>query len=178
MRRRPLLTIVGVVALLVVALVGVRILTSPEVERYEIAGDASIAGFPADGNTVQAIERFGPPSRRQDYGRGHCDFQWRSLGITITFVIEPVQQDPCGPDAWHDSTTVIDPRWTTDDGLRVGDVQARMRELYPEAFIDAQGIAILLTRESAAGLELPSLTARVRNRRVASLTVYGPRRAY
>ena len=175
--RRPLLIVVGVVALLVVALIGARIVTRPEVERYELVGDESIAGFPADGNTVQAIERFGPPSRRQDYGRGHCDFQWRSLGITITFVIEPVQQDPCGPDAWHDSTTVIDPRWSTDEGLRIGDPQTRLRELYPQASNDGQGVATLLTRQTA-GLELPSLTARVRNGRVASLTLYGPRRAF
>lgn len=179
MRRRPLLIALGLVGLVVLALLSVRILTRPDTsagERFEIVGDESIGGFPTDGSTGQALDHFGPPSRRQHFGRG-CDVQWRDRGMRTFFAFEGRQDEPCGRGGWHSSTTVRDPRWTTDRGLKVGDTEARARELYPDLNVSSDGIATLLSRE-VNGLLLPSLTAQLKNGRVASLTVRGPPRAF
>lgn len=177
MRRRPLLLVLGIVAAVVAALVSIRILTRPHVESYEIVGHERIAGFATDGRMEQALERFGAPTRREDFGRGHCAVEWGDRGLKMTFVLEGLQQGACAPGAWHASTVVTDPRWTTDRGLKVGDPEARARELYPDLAVDGEGVATLVSRE-VEGLLLPGLVAQIERGRVASFTVHGPPRAF
>jgi len=178
-RKRNLRILGGALALVLVGIVAIRIvaaLTSDDpIERsYLIVRDESIGGFPRDGTTQAAIELLGVPTARLP-SPNRCTLEWPARGIKMD-VSFPGAANPCGPTGNHISTTVTDKRWTTDNGLKVGDPAARIQELYPEAGSpDSDGIVQLFTRE-AFGLPLPSLTARVAKGRVVELTLYGPHR--
>lgn len=166
---------VWIVALAAVALAVPAASAAP---TFVIVRDVSIGGFPRDGTVKRAIAVFGTPaSREPQFAR--CTLTWPRFGVMMnTFHTPPrvpdPSTDPCGPNGRHVRTTVTDRRWRTSAGLKIGDTLGRMRGLYPRARKDAPGRWRLTTR-MFAGLPFPGLEARIRNGRVVSLTVYGPR---
>lgn len=176
-RKRNLRILVAALALVVVGIVAIRVVaavTSDEqIERsFLIVRDESIGGFPRDGTIGLVGETLGQPAAKIPRFDG-CTLRWPDRGI----VMEAIFTNPgnkCQAKARHVSTTVTDPRWETDAGLKIGDPEARLRELYPDAPPpDSDGIVELFTRD-VAGLPLPSLTAKVARGRVVALTLHGP----
>jgi hypothetical protein len=141
---------------------------------YVITGDTNVGGFPRDGTGRQAIDVFGPPTTKELIGFDTCVQAWRSHGVVMRTHYTLGGQDPCGPLARHTSTTVTDRRWRTSKGLQIGEPLRELRRLYPKARKDAPGKWRLTTR-AFAGIPYPGLEATVKNGRVISLTVYGPR---
>lgn len=144
-------------------------------EGFTIDGDEAIGGVARDATVREIVQAFGnPTSRRGQYET--CTLEWPSRGMTMESYYPLGEKDPCGPEARHLSTIVADERWTTSEGLAVGDAVERLRELYPEAS-DLGGGRWALTVRPVAGVDLPTLEARVENGRVVSFTVHGPRTA-
>lgn len=181
-RKRNLRILGAAVALVVVGVIAIRVvaaLTSDEpIERsFTIVRDESIGGFPRDGTIGEAVELLGLPTARLPEGFNQCRLEWPARGITMTTVF-PGAANPCGPEGNHLSTTVTDRRWQTDAGLKVGDPQTRIYELYPDAGQpSSDGVVEIFTRDFS-GLPLPSLTANVVKGRVTALTLYGPHRGF
>jgi len=143
---------------------------------YLIVRDVKIGGFPRDGVVAKAIEVFGEPTDRQNAG-DTCLLRWPSHGIVMnTYYLNQGNEgpDPCGPQGRHTSTTVTDRRWRTSAGLKIGDSLGRLRGLYRKAKKDGPSQWRLTTR-SFVGLPFPGLEARLKNGRVVSFTVFGPR---
>lgn len=138
-----------------------------------IVDDVSVDGFPRDGTVRQAIEAFGQPSANESR-YDQCLLTWRSLGVAMETYYTNAALDPCGPEGRHRSTTVKDPRWRTSDGLAIGDTLRKLRELYPEAEEDEPGKWWLTTR-LFVGIQFPGLEASIKDGRVVSFKVYGPR---
>lgn len=143
---------------------------------FVIVGDASIGGFPRDGKVQRAIAVFGQPTVRKLEGFDRCHLEWPALGISMETFYTGGTTDPCGPEGRHASTTVTDRRWRTSLGLKMSDSLKRLRQLYPRAQRDQPGVWWLKTR-SFAGFPFAGLEARIKNGRVVSFTVYGPRSA-
>jgi hypothetical protein len=141
---------------------------------YVITGDISVGGFPRDGTGRQAVQVFGAPTTKEPVGFDTCVLAWRAHGVVMRTYLTLGEQDPCGPLARHTSTTVTDRRWRTSKGLQIGEPLRELRRLYPQARKDAPGKWRLTTRPFA-GIPYPGLEATVKNGRVISLTVYGPR---
>lgn len=181
-RARNLRILGGALALVVVGIVAIRVVAAvtsddPIERSFLIVRDESIGGFPRDGTIGDAVELLGLPTARIPGGVNQCQLTWPSRGITMDTVF-PGAANPCGPEGNHLSTTVTDPRWETDAGLKVGDPQARIYELYPDAGKpSSDGIVEIFTRDFS-GLPLPSLTATVVKGRVTALTLYGPHRGF
>lgn len=144
---------------------------------FTITRDVSIGGFKRDGFVRQAVSLFGNPASRTEEGYDRCKLTWPGRGITMISFYPQGDLDPCGASARHVSTTVTDRRWKTSVGLRIGDPVRRMRTLYKRALRDS-GTSWILIARSFGGTTVPGLAADVRNGRVVSLTVYGPRLAF
>lgn len=181
-RSRNVRILGGAIALVVLGVVAIRVVAAvtsedPVERSFTIVRDESIGGFPRDGTIGDAVELLGVPSVRLPEGYNQCKLNWPSRGITMDTVF-PGAANPCSAQGNHLSTTVTDKRWTTDAGLKIGDAQARIREVYPEAGKpSSDGIVEIFTRDFS-GLPLPSLTATVAKGRVTALTLYGPHRGF
>lgn len=162
-----MLSAVAFVALALVA-------TASAKTDYLIAGDVSVGGFARDGTLQEAIQVFGRPTTSELVGFDTCTLTWRAHGVVMRTYYTLGEQDPCGPLARHTSTTVTDRRWRTSKGLQIGEPLRELRKLYPKARKDAPGKWRLTTR-AFVGIPYPGLEATVKNARVVSLTVYGPR---
>lgn len=141
---------------------------------YVIVGDVSVGGFARDGTVQDAIRVFGAPATRENQAYDKCTVSWPSQGVVMETYYTNAASDPCGAKGRHVKTTVTDRRWRTDKGLRIGDSLRKLRQLYPKARKDAPGRWRVTTR-SFAGLPYPGLEAQIKNGRVTSFTVYGPR---
>lgn len=146
-------------------------------QSFLIVRDVSIGGFPRDATVERAEAVFGEPSGWRDRIYDRCTLLWQGLGLTMETYYSQGALDPCGPAARHVRTTATDRRWRTSKGLRVGDPAAKLRRLYPKAAHQGKGDWWLILRPFA-GIELPGLSARVRNGRVVSFTLHGPRVAF
>lgn len=144
---------------------------------YVIVRDVTVGGFPRAGTVRQAIEVFGAPTTQEKGAFDKCTLSWRSHGVVMETYYTNAISDPCGPDGRHSKTTVTDRRWRTSTGLKIGDQLGKLRQLYPKAQKDAPGTWRLTTRP-LAGLPFPGLEARLKNGRVISFTVYGPRSGF
>jgi hypothetical protein len=146
-------------------------------QSFLIVRDVSIGGFPRGGLVGQAVDIFGPPSGTTNAVYDRCTVVWRHLGLTMETYYSQGAVSPCSDTGRHVSTTVTDRRWRTSQGLRIGDSASKLRRLYPKASNQGKGEWWMIVRPFA-GVELPGLSARVRNRRVVSLTLFGPRVAF
>ena len=147
--------------------------------NFVVKRDYDIGGFSLirEPTVHAAIAVFGNPSTRRDFGYDHCILGWPNLGVTMrTFFTggADVGVDPCGPRGRHYKTTITSRRWKTSAGLRVGDKLGRLRGLYRRAKRDPDGSWVLIARP-LGGVLLPTLTAVVKNGRVSSIVVRGPR---
>jgi hypothetical protein len=147
-------------------------------DRFVIAHDISVGGFPTTGTVRQAVKVFGQPSSRDQGGAfDQCRLTWPSLGLTMQTYYTGGALNPCGPAARHASSTVTSHKWHTTDGLKIGDSLSRLRQLYPEAQKESANKWQLIGR-SLAGVPFPGLEAALKNGRIVSFTVYGPRSAF
>jgi len=181
-RSRSARVLGAAVALVVVGIVAIRVVAAatdddPIKRSFLVVRDESVGGFPRDGTVGAAVEVLGLPTARIAGGQGQCELKWPSRGITMTTFF-PGVADACTLKGSHVSTTLTDPRWETESGLKIGDPQARVQELYPDAPPpSSDGVVELMTRDFS-GLPLPSLTVTVAKGRVVALTLYGPRRGF
>ena len=141
---------------------------------YVIVRDESVGGFPRTGTVREAIQVFGTPTTRENQQYDECKLSWRAHGVVMQTYYTNGALDPCGPEGQHKSSTVSDRRWRTSKGLEIGEALSELRKLYPRAQKETPGRWRLTTRPFA-GLPYPGLAASVKNGRVLSFTVYGPR---
>ena len=171
---------IGVVRRIALPLLLAALVVVPHVSAqrsFVIVRDVSIGGFPRAGDVRSAVAVFGEPSGFTDRIYDRCTLHWKALGLSMQTYYSQGALDPCGDSARHVSTTATDRRWRTSLGLRIGDPAAKLRRLYPKAQYQGKG-EWWLTLRPFAGIELPGLAARVRNGRVASFTLHGPRVAF
>jgi hypothetical protein len=165
-------------AILVLLWLGLAVVPAASAKTdYVIVRDVSIGGFARTGTVRDAIRVFGRPTTRENQAYDVCTLTWRTHGVVMETYYTNATLDPCGPAGRHRKTTLTDRRWRTSDGLRIGDPLRRLRQLYPKARLDAPGTWRLTTRPFA-GLPYPGVAAQVRNGRVVSFTVHGPRSAF
>lgn len=107
----------------------------------------SVAGFLVqrggalpDVTLRRAIRAWGPPSRLGRPGGGRrasCTARWTRPAVVVdlaNFGLAPPGQSACTPRLGKtQQVRTTGARWRTDRGLRVGDGQARIRDLYPRA---------------------------------------------
>ena len=87
-----------------------------------------------------AVKAFGLPSARAPGGAGSCTVRWQGLGLAMTFSSSepaPCASSRLGRSVWF-GATASGVRWRTDRGLAVGDSLARLRRLYPQAYLRAR----------------------------------------
>jgi hypothetical protein len=100
---------------------------------------SSIGDFrPSSDATIAAAARvFGRPSSRTRTSNISCDVRWRRLRLKITFASFggiPAGQTPCSDRATKAQTfRTRGRRFPTWRGLRVGNPEARVQELHPNA---------------------------------------------
>jgi hypothetical protein len=87
-------------------------------------GTFRYAGTTGSGYT-RAVRAFGRPSSRGT-NSNLCTVRWRRLGIDVDFATRKSRG------AWYGSR-VYTRAWHTERGLRVGDRESRIRQLYPKA---------------------------------------------
>jgi hypothetical protein len=84
-----------------------------------------------------AIDVFGTPdSKRSLDGGNACIVRWRDVGLKVTFA-NFGSADAC---TWKGGLAQVadirgdnTERWRTNEGLRIGDSEARLRDRYPNA---------------------------------------------
>jgi hypothetical protein len=145
-----------------------------------------------------AINAYGKPTSCRVIGSdNHVVAVWESRGIWIdawTYGGLPAGEDGCmSPDLISVSEIrLTDARWITALGLRVGDRTTKLRRLYPKSpYVDAKQawgrnqyylvwrrgpcIGVCSPSEDKYGVDIPQLTAEVRNGHVVAfwLPVFG-----
>jgi hypothetical protein len=104
----------------------------PSVRRSELVSSERIGRYDValDGSSQGAINVHGQPDSRNRDGDA-CVMKWRDQALEINFY-NLGGQDPCvyGRFCFADITGG---KWATAKGLRVGDRDRRMFELYPDA---------------------------------------------
>jgi uncharacterized repeat protein (TIGR01451 family) len=157
------------------AVVSVAAPTSPS---FEIAGDEWLGYLPIRHARVPtAANAFGLPTARHLTGRAgeSCLVTWKRFGLQLRTLIDGPEfqggADPC-----HDGTVndalVTGARWHTAAGLRIGDPEARLDELYPGA--PRRGAwRWLVTRKLArtGDAVYPTVLAKIADGRVAAFRV-------
>lgn len=147
---------------------------------FTIHGDWKMGSFAVkrDGTLRGAIQTFGQPSSKARNGE-ICTVRWTRHGLKIVFY-NLGGNNPCRPAFGFFSNARAKGRhWDTDRGLRIGDGQRRLRNLYPGAsFHRANGDFWpsgwwLVRRHSQFGTGgyYPGLLAHMKDRKVQSFHV-------
>jgi hypothetical protein len=150
---------------------------------FTIHGDWKMGSFAVkrDGTLGGAIDAFGRPASRDRDGEA-CTVRWPRHGLRMHFY-NLGGLNPCRRATGHFSNArARGPHWNTNRGLRIGDRQRRLRNLYPGAdFHPALPLYWpagwwLVTRKSPFGTggRYPGLLARMRDHRVAAFHVRYP----
>jgi hypothetical protein len=100
----------------------------------------TVGGFhpSRDPSVSAAVKTFrAVDGEHEKYGGTACDIHWARFGLTITFGDLSGENNACN--VGRADTAVIkgegpeSQRWSTANGLRLGDSVARLRKLYPRA---------------------------------------------
>jgi len=140
-----------------------------------IHGDSSAGGIRIARSTPSDVKKlFGVPSTSRVTSARTCGQSWKGARLTVTFFT--FEDKPCSRGVALIVTVTGRAAWRTAVGLRVGDLGARLRTLYPKArlrtgFAGESGYW-LVTRQVCAevgGGAYPGLLARMKSGRVAAL---------
>jgi hypothetical protein len=162
----------------IVAAAGILMVPASSAEpTYVVVRDVNIGGFSLIGVQARTLQRaiavFGPPTSQQPNTFDKCVAVWRDHGLRMELWDSWGPRATCSRDALHWETTLTDSRWRTSAGLRIGDPARRIRMLYRRAKRQPEGWAIIF--RPLAGVRSPSVFATVKDGRVASFIVRGPR---
>ena len=149
-------------------------LTTAPGERV-IQGDRNAGGIRIARSTPADVKRlFGAPSTWKARSAQDCLQSWKGARLAVTFFT--FEGKPCTAGVALIVTVTGRAAWRTAVGLRVGDVAARLRTLYPRArlrtgFAGDSGYWLVTRRACAevGGTAYPGLLARMRNARVSAL---------
>jgi len=185
--RRPMRTACAIAA---VAVVGgsVSIVQAAGTSAIRIGVETETIGLwrvQANPSLAGAIAAFGAPSRCTKVSGlpGFASVEWRGLGLRAVFGTYGLGGTrPC--QAVHavrlDNARASSAEWQTGRGLRVGDSVAKLRKLYPQAFLRTypRGIPpvrgwwlVVRTGRVPELYRFPVLLATVRGGRVTGLAV-------
>ena len=120
-----------------------------------------------------AIRAYGQTTSRRGGGE-ICRVRWADLGVKITFQ-NFGGVDSCTPGGGRAQKAVVrgDRPWRTKRGLRLGDGEARVRSLYPDAERSSRGFRLVeATLPIGRPLRYAVLGARVAGGRVRAFTLY------
>lgn len=158
-------------------------------KNFQRAGEYILRSSDRNTYVEKALAAYGPGRCRVADSDNHAVFTWPARGITIdawTYDGMPSTENGCtSPDLIHVSEIKLaDRRWTTALGLHVGDPTTKLRRLYPRSpYVDVrQGarrteyflvwrherclIGICSAYEQRHGIDVPQLTAQIRQGRV------------
>jgi hypothetical protein len=150
---------------------------------FTIHGDWRMGSFrvKGDGTLGGAIDAFGKPGSRDRNG-GACTVRWARHGLKIVFY-NLGGSNPCRPaTGFFSNARARGQHWETDKGLRIGDRQRRLRNLYPNAkfhralpnFYPSGWWLVPRRSQFGTGGLYPGLLAHMRDRRVVSFHVRYP----
>jgi hypothetical protein len=89
-----------------------------------------------------AIRAYGPTTSRRGGGE-ICRVRWANIGVRITFQ-NFGGVDSCEPSGGRaQKAVVVDDRWRTGKGLRIGNGITRLRRLYPDAKRTPRGFRLV-----------------------------------
>ncbi len=118
-----------------VAVVAALVLTSSAAAAvFTIRGDWKMGSFAVkkDGTLRGAVDAFGQPSSRARNGEV-CTVRWTRHGLRIAFY-NLGGNNPCrGKFGFFSNARAKGPHWKTNRNLAVGDGEARLQNLYPNA---------------------------------------------
>lgn len=140
-------------------------------------GDPGAGVAPTLGNAIAAYGQ--PASRGELPGTPGCTVEWPDLSLIAISQNYSDYRKTCVEDAGVVEITITaegGERWSTNRGLRVGDSDARLRGLYPQAYVSphAEHTYVLLEEPSPIGDtgKITRLSAGVFDTRVSSITVH------
>jgi len=79
-----------------------------------------------------AVKAFGHPGALRRRGKEDCAARWFRYGLRIELV-DYSSRVACVDGGWIQVASMTSRRWVTDEGLRIGDGLADLRDLYPDA---------------------------------------------
>jgi hypothetical protein len=114
-----------------------------EAESRLVVSDRTFDGLKNPGRLDDAIAHFGMPDELAGGSSSvDCHAKWRQPGVEALFQLWGAGSDtpPCKrTEPFLNSYARLTNRWKTDRGLAIGDPEARVRELYPDARRDTCG---------------------------------------
>ncbi len=119
---------------------------------------------------ADAIRRFGPPSSQREIDGSACHVRW-PIGLFAIYA-NLGGGEPCDPETGRlQGGALTGERWQTAEGLAVGDPEARLHELYPDAVAD-ENRWTLATAEGPGGAEAGILSASIQEGTVIQIQTY------
>jgi hypothetical protein len=165
------------------AAVALTAATSASAHVFTIHGDWKIGSFAVkrDGTLRGAVDAFGQPGSRTRHGEA-CTVRWPQHGLRIGFY-NLGGRNPClGRFGFFSNARAKGPHWRTNRGLEIGDLQSRLRDLYPNALFHSGEESVfppswwLVVRRSPFGTggQYPGLLAVTQDRRITQFQVRFP----
>ena len=131
----------------------------------DMAGIGTAKPLLADG-----IRRFGPPSSQREIDGSACHVRW-PMGM-FTIYANLGGGEPCDPESGRlQGGALTGERWRTAEGLAIGDPEAKLHELYPDAAAD-ENRWTLATAEGPGGAETGILSASIQEGKVIQIQTY------
>jgi hypothetical protein len=119
---------------------------------------------------ADAIRRFGPPGSQREIDGSACHVRWPTGLFAIYANLGGGK--PCDPETGRlQGGALTGERWQTAEGLAVGDPEARLHELYPDAVAD-ENRWTLATAEGPGGAETGILSASIQEGKVIQIQTY------
>jgi hypothetical protein len=168
------------VTVIAAAAVALTAATSASAHVFTIHGDWKIGSFAVkrDGTLRGAVDAFGQPGSRTRHGEA-CTVRWPQHGLRIGFY-NLGGHNPClGRFGFFSNARAKGPHWRTNRGLEIGDLQSRLRDLYPNALFHSGEESVfppswwLVVRRSPFGTggQYPGLLAVTQDRRITQFQV-------
>lgn len=131
----------------------------------DMAGIGTAKPLLADG-----IRRFGAPASQREIDGIACHVRWP--GGLFAIYANLGGGDPCDPETGRlQGGALTGERWRTAEGLAIGDPEAELHELYPDAVAD-ENRWTLATAEGPGGEETGILSASVQEGRIIQIQTY------